>query len=160
MENKIRIYGEFDSQTADQRLVKAHQIYDYNQEKFQSELNKSFTPLLQGTSLQRPSNPNKGQPYFDKTLGTTIWYDGTQWVDSHGNNADLPHSGTTQERPNVSEVSIGFQYYDTTLDRLLTSTGTEWAVVTNSNLYWVTLDENGNISNKEELTQQTLWQEI
>ena len=160
MENKIKIYGQLDSQTSDQKMVKSSQIYDYDQEKFQSELNKSFIPLLSGTSLQRPTNPSKGQLFFDKTLGITIWYYDGVWVDSNGDNADLPHRGDTSERPNANEVSVGFQYYDTTLGRLLVSNGTDWIVNPDSSLYWVTIDENGNISNKEELTQQTLWQEI
>ena len=156
----IDIYGEFNSQTTDQRLARTAQIYDYDQSKFQSELNKSFTPLLTGTSLQRPSNPSKGQPYFDKTLGISIWWDGEKWVDRNGDNAYLPHKGDTSERPDPSKVSIGFEYYDTTLKRIIISNGTEWSVMPDSNLYWVTLDEDGNISNKQELTQEVLWQEV
>ena len=156
----IDIYGEFNSQTTDQRLARTSQIYDYDYGKSQSELNKSFTPLLIGTSLQRPSNPSKGQPYFDKTLGISIWWDGEKWVDRNGDNADLPHKGDTSERPDPSKVSVGFEYYDTTLKRIIISNGTEWSIMPDSNLYWVTLDEDGNISNKQELTQEVLWQEV
>lgn len=158
--NKINIYGQLESQTVDQKLAVTRQVYDESFSKFQSDLNKSFIPLLSGTSLQRPTNPNKGQPFFDKTLGMTIWYYDGVWVDSNGDNADLPHRGDTSERPNANEVSVGFQYYDTTLGQLLISNGVDWIVNPDSSLYWVTIDENGNISNKEELTQQTLWQEI
>ena len=158
--SKINIYGQLDAQTVDQKLAVTRQIYDENFSQFQSELNKTFTPLLSGTSLQRPTNPNKGQSYFDKTLGMTIWYYDGVWVDSNGDNADLPHRGDTSERPDPSKVSVGFQYYDTTLGRLLTSNGVDWITNPDSSLYWVTIDANGNISNKEELTQQTLWQEI
>ena len=158
--NKINIYGQLETQTVDGKLAVTRQIYDENFSQFQGDLNKSFTQLLSGTSLQRPANPNRGQPFFDKTLGTTIWYYDGIWVDSNGDNADLPHRGDTSERPNANEVSVGFQYYDTTLGRLLVSSGTDWVVNPDSSLYWVTIDENGNISNKEELTQQTLWQEI
>ena len=158
--NKINIYGQLETQTVDGKLAVTRQIYDESFSQFQGDLNKSFTQLLSGTSLQRPANPNRGQPFFDKTLGTTIWYYDGIWVDSNGDNADLPHRGDTLERPNANEVSVGFQYYDTTLKRLLVSNGTDWVVNPDSSLYWVTIDENGNISNKEELTQQTLWQEI
>ena len=158
--NKINIYGQLETQAVDGKLAVTRQIYDESFSQFQGDLNKSFTQLLSGTSLQRPANPNRGQPFFDKTLGTTIWYYDGIWVDSNGDNADLPHRGDTSERPNANEVSVGFQYYDTTLGRLLVSNGTDWIVNPDSSLYWVTIDENGNISNKEELTQQTLWQEI
>lgn len=158
--SKINIYGQLENQAVDQKLAVTRQIYDESFSKFQSDLNRSFIPLLSGTSLQRPANPGKGQPFFDRTLGMTIWYNGSIWIDSNGDNADIPRKGDTSERPNPKDVSVGFQYYDTTLKRLLTSNGTEWVVNPDSNLYWVSIDEDGNISNREELTQQTLWQEI
>ena len=147
--SKISIFGQLESQTVDQKLAVTRQIYDEDSSKFQSDLNKSFIPLLSGTSLQRPTNPSNGQPFFDKTLGRTIWYNDGVWIDSNGDNADIPRRGDTSERPNPSDVSIGFQYYDTTLERLLTSNGTDWVENPDPNLYWVLIDETGNIVDGE-----------
>ena len=147
--SKISIFGQLESQTVDQKLAVTRQVYDEDSSRFQSDLNKSFIPLLSGTSLQRPTNPSNGQPFFDKTLGRTIWYNDRVWIDSNGDNADIPRRGDTSERPNPSDVSIGFQYYDTTLEKLLTSNGTGWVENPDPNLYWVVIDETGNIVDGE-----------
>lgn len=41
-------------------------------------------PLGSGDTDSRPTVATAGQMYFDTTLGTPIWYDGTDWVDSAG----------------------------------------------------------------------------
>lgn len=42
----INIYGELDVKTADQKLARSAQIYDYEQKQFQNELNKQFIQTI------------------------------------------------------------------------------------------------------------------
>lgn len=58
-----------------------------------SEWGYFFTLLSDTTNTIRSSGvtadrPTKGlwigYPFFDTTLGTPIWYDGTNWIDSAG----------------------------------------------------------------------------
>ena len=47
-----------------------------------------FAVAQSGTSAKRPTvGLWVGRPYFDTTLGYSIWYDGTQWVDATGTTA-------------------------------------------------------------------------
>lgn len=76
--------------------------------------------------------------YFDTTLGEPIWWNGEDWVDAYGNQADIPHKGTISERPNISDVNVGFEYTDTTNNNLYISNGSEW-IHLNPNV-WVTIN--------------------
>jgi hypothetical protein len=40
--------------------------------------------IRSGETGDRPSGVRVGTEYFDTTLGYTIWWDGTNWVDSAG----------------------------------------------------------------------------
>jgi hypothetical protein len=44
---------------------------------------KPLFPLID-TTVNRPSNPNVGEQFFDRTIGKPIWYNGTEWVDAAG----------------------------------------------------------------------------
>lgn len=44
----------------------------------------SFLKRQAGATGARPGSPNTGEPYFDTTLGYTIWYNGSNWVDATG----------------------------------------------------------------------------
>lgn len=47
-----------------------------------------FAVAQSGTTAQRPTvTLFAGRPYFDTSLGYTIWWDGSQWVDAAGSPA-------------------------------------------------------------------------
>jgi len=49
------------------------------------EVNRRLAKREQyGATADRPSNPSKGEQFFDTDLGKPIWYDGTNWVDATG----------------------------------------------------------------------------
>lgn len=66
-----------------------------------------------GATENRPNNPIIGDIYFDTTIGRSIWWTGTKWVDSEGNDADsIPIiSGTFANKP--TGVDIGYAYFCT-----------------------------------------------
>ncbi len=103
----------------------------------------------------------EGICYLDTDLGKPIWWDGTYWIDADGNRADLPHSGTTLQRPAIADVKIGFDYFDTTTGNLYVSDGTQWVRITDTTLSWASLDNSGNISNLERIAADSeAWNEI
>lgn len=74
--------------------------------------------ISSGTTAQRPTTPEIGQIYYDKTLlsaGKPITWNGLIWVGSDGANADTANSGITASRP--TNVAVGYQYFDTTLGK-------------------------------------------
>jgi hypothetical protein len=52
----------------------------------------------------------QGLAYLDTDLQREIWWNGTMWIDSEGNNADIPHFGDLSERPDPDDVKVGFHY--------------------------------------------------
>lgn len=65
-----------------------------------------------GSTSSRPSNNlYKGFQHFDTTLNKPIWWNGTEWVDSEGNDADSPISGSFADRP--TGVKVGYSYFCT-----------------------------------------------
>ncbi len=52
------------------------------------------------------------------------WWNGVKWVYSDGIDTSILSIGATEKRP--TEISIGFQYFDTTLKRYIVWNGTEW----------------------------------
>lgn len=46
-----------------------------------------------GYTSQRPKSPAVGLSYFDRNLGKPIWWNGTDWVDASGVDADTPPQG-------------------------------------------------------------------
>jgi hypothetical protein len=37
-----------------------------------------------GATADRPASPVTGQMFFDTTLGTPIWWNGSNWIDASG----------------------------------------------------------------------------
>lgn len=111
---------------------------------FDKEVNKLFKINMidsefkeRGTFTEKPQNPYIGYQFFctDKQTtegasnGIVIYYKGNNvWVDALGrvvdNNYPIATSGTTAQRP--TDIQIGFQYYDTTLNKYIVWNGTEW----------------------------------
>lgn len=48
---------------------------------------------LSGTTAQRPTNVETGQPYFDTTLGVQLTWNGSAWVLPNGLVAEAPGNG-------------------------------------------------------------------
>lgn len=69
--------------------------------------------LYSGDKSVRPANVKIGFKYFDTYLHKPIWWDGAQWVDSEGNNADSGPitSGTFANKP--TGVDVGYAYFCT-----------------------------------------------
>ena len=67
--------------------------------------------ISSGDTSSRPTNIPIGFQYFDTTLNKPIWWNGTNWVDKDGNNADFKSQGTFAEKPSSSY--IGFAYFCT-----------------------------------------------
>lgn len=82
-----------------------------------------------GTTEIRPilASNDKGFEYFDTTINKPIWWNGTEWVDSEGNNADsIPiTSGTFANKP--TGVDIGYAYFCT--DRQTTEGSTNGIMI-------------------------------
>ncbi len=48
--------------------------------------------------------------------------------------ANNKHVGTTEERPSFYSIRIGFQYFDTTLEKPIWYNGTEWVDATGTSV--------------------------
>ena len=68
-----------------------------------------------GSTTDRPilTENDKGFQYFDTTLNKPIWWDGTTWIDSEGNDVDSTPitSGTFANKP--TGVNVGYAYFCT-----------------------------------------------
>lgn len=83
-----------------------------------------------GPTISRPeSDLIVGLIYFDTDLNQPIWWNGNQWVNSNGDNADIPHKGNTDKLPNAKNVSVGFVYYDTDTNTMYMSNGESWDII-------------------------------
>lgn len=83
-----------------------------------------------GPTISRPTTNLKiGLPYFDTDLNRPIWWNGNQWIDSCGDNADFLHRGNSSQQPNAKDVSVGFTYYNTDDKVLYVSNGETWEIV-------------------------------
>lgn len=82
------------------------------------DINKRF-----GNINNVPVDVRKGQMYYLDD-NKPIFYNGTIWLDSNGNPANVQTEGSTDNRP--SNVKLGFIYKDTTLNKLIIWDGTKW----------------------------------
>ena len=82
------------------------------------DINKRF-----GSINNVPTNVRIGQIYYLDN-NKPIFYNGTIWLDSNGNPANVQTEGSTDNRP--SNVKLGFIYKDTTLNKLIIWDGTKW----------------------------------
>lgn len=87
-----------------------------------------FTAVLsKGTTTQRPTNTlssnDEGYCFFDTTLGKPIYFkiinNVKVWVEEDGARAGVRRIGMTEQRPSETDIYIGFQYYDTTLGKVV-----------------------------------------
>ena len=68
-----------------------------------------FAPApLTGASTARPSGQPVGTPFFDTTLGFTIWYNGTNWVNSAGVVQPNPPIALTVTNPGAESGTSGW----------------------------------------------------
>jgi hypothetical protein len=80
-----------------------------------------------GSTASRPDNLNTtdiGFQYFDTTLDKPVYWNGTSWVESSGNSADLVSSGPTANRP--TDAPVGFRYFDTDINCEIVWDGSQW----------------------------------
>ena len=59
---------------------------------------------------------------FDKI----VKWNGSAWVEEDGAKAGVKRRGTTSERPAVDDIYIGFQYFDTTLGKMIVRNSSAW----------------------------------
>ena len=72
--------------------------------------------------------------YKQESIDDTSWGDDNNWEEMFGNNSDSVKSkgGSTLERP--ISIGIGYNYYDTTLNKPIWWTGSAWVDVTGTNV--------------------------
>ena len=87
-------------------------------------------PLTIGSKNYRPQNVNQGYMYYDTSLPSQLWWDGSSWEKGNGNKADLLEKGTTEQRPEGEGVFLGFQYFDTDIRKPIWWAGTKWVDAT------------------------------
>lgn len=87
---------------------------------------QSYGLSIIGTTAERPTlnSYNEGFEYYDSTLKKKILWNGSKWIDSNGNDANVKYNGTTAQRP--TNINIGFQYFDTDLNKPIYWTGSTW----------------------------------
>lgn len=103
-----------------------------------------FAGKHSGESKQKPAlNNNKdwGYRYFDTSLNKNVywtprtWLGNGGWVDVNGHTAAAAQ-GTTAQRPtNLNQFDVGYQYYDTELNKLIIMKSKEGGVIN-----WVEAD--------------------
>lgn len=54
---------------------------------------------------------SNGGNFYDTTLGKPIWYNGTKYIDSFGNGADIKYAGTFDEKPLSDDIKVGYSYF-------------------------------------------------
>ena len=75
-------------------------------------------PLVAGVGDAAPTNPQKGELFFNTKYSTLQIYDGTQWT------TNLYPTGTTSARPD--DVPVNYLYFDSDIGRLLRKTSQGW----------------------------------
>lgn len=70
-----------------------------------------------------------GHSIYDIDVKNVITYNGEKWVDGIGNAVGLQKKGITSERP-IEGMIVGFCYIDTTLNKPIWWTGTNWVDAT------------------------------
>lgn len=86
---------------------------NYTKAKFRF-FGNTTNDYLSGDTYRRNSIATEksiGDFYFDTTLNKPIWWNGTNWVDKDGNNADFKSQGTFAKKP--SNPPTGFAYFCT-----------------------------------------------
>ena len=66
-----------------------------------------FGHNLSGSTANRPTNADYGQPYFDTTLGVQIFWNGSAWTTANGQVAVAPGNGAVAASGNVASERPG-----------------------------------------------------
>lgn len=106
----------------DDNSLNKYECIIYSRGKFK-DVNGIDITKRYGDINNLPLNVRKGQIYYLND-SKPIFYNGTTWLDSNGNPANVQTQGPTNDRP--SNVKLGFIYKDTTLDKLIIWDGTKW----------------------------------
>lgn len=87
-------------------------IYNLKYCNYKSDKYPKYSEIVVNT-LPTLNQFNKGEYRFDKNNNKPVWWNGTKWVDSEGNNADSTPitSGTFTNKP--TGVDIGYAYFCT-----------------------------------------------
>lgn len=127
-----------------------------------------------GTTDNRPNLSNTvgtndvvGIIYFDTTLNKPLYWDGTKWTSSDGKTPTIT-SGTTDQRPTLTQNDKGATYFDTTINKYLYWDGTQWnelpkqsdqdtlRQIVYTNHIWTAVSVSPNVGFKGEQTSVTL----
>lgn len=84
-------------------------VYDTNEEYTGETTSLYYKPS--GSTAERITTPIVGQQFFDTTKGVPMWWNGTNWVTSNNESADMSTSGTFANAP--TPTNVGFQYFCT-----------------------------------------------
>lgn len=80
-----------------------------------------------------PSAPSiNGACLYNEGSKKVVYSYNGSWVDALGNNGLAKYNGTTQQRP--TEINLGFQYFDTTLNKPIWWTGKKWVDATGADV--------------------------
>ena len=103
------------------------------------EFGNSTPSILKGKDI--------GFNFFNTNNNAPLWWDGTAWRDATGTLITIKHKGTWSEKPNISSVPIGFEYYCTDKKAPEASAGVNSgvAIYASPSGYWI--DALGRIVN-------------
>lgn len=80
-----------------------------------------------------PNAPSiNGVCLYNEDIKKVVYSYNGSWVDALGNNALAKYNGTTQQRP--TKINLGFQYFDTTLNKPIWWTGKKWVDATGADV--------------------------
>lgn len=74
-----------------------------------------------------------GYTFYNTSTKKFLIYSGNEFYDVFGNK-DVPSSGPTSNRPSQDDIIIGFQYFDTTLNKPIWWTGDKWVDATGTDV--------------------------
>lgn len=83
------------------------------------------------------NNAAIGRRYFinNQNNNKLVTHNGKRWIDCYGYAAEFSFKGTINDRPVInSTTDIGFQYFDTTLNKPIWWTGTKWVDATGADV--------------------------
>lgn len=94
-----------------------------------------FTVIQKNKQNVTPSV--EGANRYDRNSKAPQWYNGEDWVSSNGERTDIRKSGTTEQRPGTEQntkypKTVGFTYYDESLNKVLIWNGFSWLYETPS----------------------------
>lgn len=118
----INIYGELYVKTADQKLARSAQIYDYEQNQFQNELNKQFIQTINskvdkvtGKSLVSDTQITKLEGLNDQVTTTAAITDAKK-AGTDAQTSITSHTSNTSNPHGVTKAQVGLGNVDNTSD--------------------------------------------